>query len=74
MELKDPENIVQVQGHKGPHPRAYHQAVHDRLINATEGCRTLASCRQALTTALRELAEEVSTPGTMLHKLLTRAM
>ncbi len=74
MELKDPDNIVQVQGHKGPHPRAYHQAVHDRLINATEGCRTMESCRKALTTALKELAEEVSTPGTKLHRLLTRAM
>ncbi|AKQ70165.1 putative lipoprotein [Myxococcus hansupus] len=74
MELKDPENIVQVRGHKGPHSRAYHQAVHDRLINATEGCRTMESCRKALTTALREMAEEVATPGTKLHKLLTRAM
>ncbi|MFY1828199.1 AHH domain-containing protein [Myxococcus fulvus] len=71
MELKDPENIVPVQGHKGPHPEAYHMAVHERLRDATRRCRTIVSCRESLTVALRDLANEVSTKGTRLHRLVT---
>ncbi|WP_342376417.1 AHH domain-containing protein [Myxococcus stipitatus] len=72
MELKDPENIVAVPGHKGPHPKEYHQAVFERLRDATRTCRTVVECRQSLTAALRELAEEVTTKGTRLHKLVTQ--
>jgi len=72
MELKDSENIVKVRGHKGPHPQEYHQAVFDRLRDATMTCRTVAACRKALTDELRQLATEVSTEGTELHRLVTR--
>ncbi|WP_338871047.1 AHH domain-containing protein [Myxococcus stipitatus] len=72
MELRDDENIVSVPGHKGPHPKEYHQAVFERLRDATRTCRTVVECRQSLTTALRELAEEVSTKGTRLHRLVTQ--
>ncbi|AKQ63787.1 putative lipoprotein [Myxococcus hansupus] len=72
MELKDPENIVAVPGHKGPHPQEYHEAVYERLRDATRTCRTVVACRAALTAALKELAEEVTTKGTSLHKLVTQ--
>ncbi|MGE6757996.1 AHH domain-containing protein [Corallococcus interemptor] len=71
MELKDPENIVEVPGHRGPHPAEYHRRVMRHLLDATQQCKTVVQCRDALTSALKELAEEVSTPGTVLNKLLT---
>jgi hypothetical protein len=72
MELRDDENIVDVPGHKGPHPKEYHQAVFERLRDATRTCRTVVECRKSLTAALKELAEEVTTKGTRLHRLLTQ--
>ncbi|HZH14979.1 MAG TPA: AHH domain-containing protein [Archangium sp.] len=73
MELKDPENIVDVPGHKGPHPRKYHEEVFERLNDATATCRTVVACREALTTELKQLAKEVATKGTKLNKLVTRS-
>ncbi|WP_426748180.1 AHH domain-containing protein [Myxococcus faecalis] len=72
MELKDPENIVKVAGHKGPHPMRYHKQIDERLRQALSGCRTVVDCRKALTSELRKLAQEAQTPGTRLHKLLTQ--
>ncbi|QDE72174.1 hypothetical protein BHS09_37285 [Myxococcus xanthus] len=71
MELKDPENIIQVQGHKGPHPQEYHELVFERLQAATAGCRQVAACRHALTTELQRLAREAVTRGTEINRLLT---
>lgn len=72
MELKDPENIIDVPGHKGPHPQEYHELVFKRLNDATSSCRTVNACRKALIDALQELAEEALTKGTDIHSLLTR--
>ncbi|MBZ4335293.1 AHH domain-containing protein [Corallococcus sp. AS-1-12] len=72
MELKDPENIVEVPGHRGPHPAEYHQLVYDRLRQVTSGCRSVEACREALTDALRILGEQARTHGTELNRLLTR--
>lgn len=72
MELKDPENIVPLEGHKGPHPQAYHELVFDQLNGATANCRRVEECREALTRALQKLAREVSTRGTDLNKLVTQ--
>ncbi|WP_163781667.1 AHH domain-containing protein [Myxococcus vastator] len=72
MELKDPENIIQVQGHKGPHPQEYHELVFERLQGATAGCRQVAACRKALTTELQRLAREAVTRGSEMNRLLTR--
>ena len=72
MELKDPENIVPVEGHNGPHPQRYHELVHERLNGATESCRRVEECRAALTKALQQLAREVVTKGTELNRLVTR--
>ncbi|WP_164011272.1 AHH domain-containing protein [Pyxidicoccus trucidator] len=72
MELRDPENIVDVPGHKGPHPQEYHEAVFQRLNEATEGCRKVDACRKALTNELRKLAKEATTRGTDINRLLTQ--
>jgi hypothetical protein len=71
MTLEDAENMVKVPGHHGPHPEAYHQAVLDRLQDATDGLSG-----DAYTTAFRaELARlraEAATQGTKLNNLLTQ--
>ncbi|MCP3139215.1 AHH domain-containing protein [Pyxidicoccus xibeiensis] len=72
MKLGDRENIVPVDGHQGPHPRAYHDMVFRRLNEATEGCRNVDACRQALTAELRKLSREAMTRGSDLNMLLTR--
>ena len=73
MELKDPENIVEVAGHRGPHPQRYHERVYARLEDATRGCRSIEQCREVLVAELRRLAQEASTQGSGLNRLLTRS-
>ncbi|WP_164015418.1 AHH domain-containing protein [Pyxidicoccus trucidator] len=72
MELKDPENVVPVKGHQGPHPQRYHEIVFEELDAATAHCRTVQACRASLEVALRRLAREVTTPGTELNLLVSR--
>ncbi|MBN9686003.1 MULTISPECIES: AHH domain-containing protein [unclassified Corallococcus] len=72
MELKDAENIVEVPGHRGPHPQRYHELVMERLNSATANCRKVEDCRAALTRALEILARDVKKPGTELNLLVTR--
>jgi hypothetical protein len=71
MRLSDAENIVPIQGHKGPHPQRYHEIVYRRLDRALGDCRSIAECRGRLTRELRALAEEIATPGTELNRLVT---
>lgn len=71
MELNDPANKTRVKGHRGPHPAEYHEEVRDRLLTATADCRAVAQCRERLTTALRALAIQCSTPGMKLNRLIT---
>lgn len=72
MSLNDPANIVRVSGHKGPHPKEYHQRILDRLLGAMKGCGTMLRCRAALTAELKELARQLRTDGSRLNKLVTR--
>jgi len=72
MELKDPENIVPVKGHAGPHPEQYHRLVYRELETAMRGCRTVDQCRRSLRAILEKLRREVSTPGTELNLLVTQ--
>ncbi|WPB80948.1 AHH domain-containing protein [Archangium violaceum] len=71
MSMKDPANTVPLPGHKGPHPEEYHQLVFDHLKKATARCPNQQECAVALRQALRELAEEITTKGSRLNKLLT---
>jgi len=72
MTLEDPANKLPLPGHYGPHPRRYHEIVHDALDDATVACRSVVDCRAALTDALRRLAKQIATPGTELNRLVTR--
>ncbi len=71
MRLKDRENIVPLRGHKGPHPRRYHELVYERLQRALGDCRSIAECRARLLPALDDLSKQISTPGTTLNRLVT---
>ena len=71
MELTDPENVVEVPGHRGPHPQEYHERIYRRLFEATRTCRTVTACRELLTRELAKLSQEAATSGTRLNALLT---
>jgi hypothetical protein len=72
MRMKDVENTVPIEGHKGPHPERYHRIIFEELDGATQGCRSIAECRAALTKVLNWLAKEIATSGTELNQLVTR--
>lgn len=70
----DPENLVEVEGHQGPHPEAYHQEVFDSLKEATRKLVPgTVAYRQAVAQALRALEEEIRQPGSPLNLLVTGA-
>jgi hypothetical protein len=73
MSMEDPANKVRIPGHKGPHPREYHEEVFDRLSSAIGTCRTTVQCRDALTRQLKSLAEEIQRDGSRLNTLVTRS-
>lgn len=71
IKMNHPENLVAVKGHKGPHPKAYHEEVYRRLLNATKGLRGGTSkYKTAFLDELRAIKSEVSTPGTFLNRLV----
>jgi hypothetical protein len=72
MSLDAAENLVYLKGHKGPHPQAYHEAVYEKLRLAIRDCGTESQCKRKLVDALRKLADEVCTPGSRLHRLVTK--
>jgi hypothetical protein len=72
MSMEHPANKVPVSGHRGPHPRAYHQEVFERLEDAVKRCESTAQCHEALTRELHKLATELKRPGSRLNKLVTR--
>jgi hypothetical protein len=71
MNLDAAENLVYLKGHKGPHSVAYHSEVHRRLEDALGDCRTVAQCGGRLLEGLKDLANDVCTPGSRLHRLVT---
>ncbi|HVG62629.1 MAG TPA: AHH domain-containing protein [Hyalangium sp.] len=73
MSLQDQANKVNLFGHFGPHPEEYHAEVFRRLREAVEDCRTQQQCRSKFVEALRKIADEVCTPGTKLHRLITKS-
>jgi RHS repeat-associated protein len=73
MSLQDEENLVSVEGHSGPHGKAYNQLILSRLSNAVKGLKAgtaeyAAKFRQELAT----LKKEVATPGSDLNDLVTK--
>ncbi|RKH48205.1 hypothetical protein D7Y23_20590 [Corallococcus sp. AB050B] len=72
MSLNDPANLVRINGHRGPHPAEYHQAVFNRLSQVMAKCRGVAQCRTALVDVLTSIAKDLTTAGTSMRKLITR--
>jgi hypothetical protein len=73
MSFNDTANLVRIKGHKGPHPREYHQEVLRRIDESMAGCRGIAECRSALVDALTGIARDLTTTGTKLRKLITKS-
>ncbi len=71
MSMEDPANKVTIEGHKGPHPEAYHKEVYGGLREATSTCRSPLDCRNALVTELRRMAQELTDRSSKLYKLLS---
>jgi hypothetical protein len=72
MRLDASVNLVYLKGNKGPHPEAYHEAVFEKLNRELRDCGSVSRCRDKLLQALGKLAEEVCTPGSRLHRLVTK--
>jgi hypothetical protein len=72
MSLDGNENRVYLKGHQGPHPEEYHQQVYNRLEAVLRRCRALKECRTLFVEELERIATDVCTPGTELHRLLTK--
>jgi len=72
MSLDARENQVFLNAHGGPHPEAYHREIYRRLQGAIKDCKTQQICRDKLVGELKKIADEVCTPGTRLHGLVTK--
>ncbi|QAT81888.1 putative lipoprotein [Corallococcus coralloides] len=72
MSLDDEVNTVRVSGHKGPHPRQYHEAVYERLKDALGRCRSIQKCSEALVKELQLLGAEINTQNSRLNLLVTQ--
>ncbi|CAG2149643.1 hemagglutinin repeat-containing protein [Cupriavidus numazuensis] len=73
MSLQDQANKVMVEGHKGPHPQEYHEAVYERLDGAVQGIRRgTPEYENALRSALEKIKIEIATPGTNLNSWVTK--
>lgn len=69
--MDDVINKVKVAGHKGPHPPEYHEAVFQRLVEATKGLEGKEYVK-AFEKTLNILKKEVSTAGSYLNKLVPK--
>ncbi|MCY1031623.1 AHH domain-containing protein [Corallococcus sp. BB11-1] len=72
MTLESASNKVRLNGHEGPHPEKYHNAVVVRLERAVARCRTTESCRASLSDELARIANELLTPGSPLRSLIVK--
>jgi hypothetical protein len=74
MKLRDVENRIPIESHKGPHPEAYHREVYQRMQTALRDCPNRQECRRSLVELLDELAAELATSGSKLNRLVTEGM
>jgi hypothetical protein len=68
--MEDAANKIAISAHRGPHPQADHEAVFQRLGNATEGISG-GAYSAAFRSKLGSIRSEASTAGATLNKLLT---
>jgi len=75
LSMEDKANKVPLRGHKGPHPRAYHERVHKRLSDVIKGCGgepKTVKCQELFKDELGKMADELLDTTTDLYKLLHR--
>jgi hypothetical protein len=75
LSMENKANKVPLMGHKGPHPRPYHEEVHRRLDEVIKGCGSktkTAECQKTFVKELRQMADELRNPDSYLFKLLHR--
>jgi hypothetical protein len=71
MSLNHSANLIYLKDHEGPHPERYHTEVYRRLEAALEDCGPTPQCKIRLMEELRRIGDEVCTPRSPLHRLLT---
>lgn len=70
--LTDPNNLVPVYGHQGPHPPKYHNTVLQFLNEAVKGCAPgTPEYKQSLINGLNIL--RILTPGDELNQMVTKS-
>ena len=73
MSLQDEANKVLVYGHKGPHPKEYHQEVYRRLRDVIESHNPhTPGYERALRKELAEIKREIQTPGSQMNQWVTK--
>lgn len=70
LSMEDAANMVELEGHQGPHSEAYHTEVYERLYRATAACQNPLQCRNALVAQLQQLARELADPQSAISQLL----
>ena len=71
ISLGDDINLVEVEGHSGPHPEA-NEYVWDAFQNAIKGLKKGSEgYKQAVIATFQKLGKEAATPGTPLNLMLT---
>ena len=59
---------MQIPGHAGPHPEAYHKYVYETLVEATTGLRPGSTAyHNAVVGVLDDIAQQAATPGTQIN-------
>lgn len=57
MSLQDPDNLVYLPNHTGPHPPNYHEWVYNNLLDALQGRQTMAEKQHALKERLEKIRQ-----------------
>ena len=70
---KSLDNLVNIPGHKGPHPQAYHDYVFKNLRDATQGLNEgTPAYADAVKAALNKIKVEATTTGSQVNNWLAK--
>jgi hypothetical protein len=70
--LQDPENKIEIEGHKGAHGPDYNEPILRRIQDAVKGLTAHSQAyRDALIGALRGIKKELAEVGSYLNRLVT---
>jgi RHS repeat-associated protein len=73
LTLNDESNLVSIEGHKGPHPDEYHEAILKKLTDAVKGLEANSpEYAKAFRDALAALKKEVARIGSDLNDIIAK--